>query len=107
MIHVHYDCMVKYFKLCLSSFSKNYYWFIQCIDNDNGDVHNNHPLLGMESESFHFASYFFVITLISWYLFPFVMFVSIDFCLQLVWTVVQRLHDNVYNFEREKTMLAI
>jgi hypothetical protein len=61
----------------------------------------------MESKSFHFASYSFVITFISWYLFSFVMFASIDVCLQLVWTVVYRLHDNVCNFEREKMMLAI
>jgi hypothetical protein len=38
---VHYDYMVKYSKSCLSSFSKNYYWFIQYIGNDNNDVRNN------------------------------------------------------------------
>jgi hypothetical protein len=58
-IHIHDDCMIKYFKACSSSSSKNYYWFIQYIDNDNGDVGNNHPPLGMESKSFHFASFFF------------------------------------------------
>jgi hypothetical protein len=35
------------------------------------------------------------------------MFASIDFFLQLVWTIVQKLCDDVYNFEKEKTMLAI
>jgi hypothetical protein len=64
---VHYDHMVKYFKPCFNSFSKNYYWFVQYIDNDNGDVHINQPSLGMEFKSFHFASYFFVITFLSWY----------------------------------------
>jgi hypothetical protein len=38
---------------------------------------------------------------------PFAMFDSIDFYLQLVWTIVHRLCDDVCNFEREKTMLAI
>jgi hypothetical protein len=42
-VHVHYDYMVKYSKPCLSSSSKNYYWFIQHIYNDNGDVRNNQP----------------------------------------------------------------
>jgi hypothetical protein len=106
-IRVLYYCMVKYSKPCLNSYLKNYYWFVQYIDNDDGDVCNDQPPLGMESESFHFASYFFVITFINWYLFSFAMFASIDFCLQLVWTVVHKLRDNAYNFKREKTMLAI
>jgi hypothetical protein len=55
-IWVHYDHMVKYFKFFSSLFSKNYYWFVQYIDNDNDDVHNNQPLLGMESESFQFGN---------------------------------------------------
>ncbi len=42
-VHVHYDYMVKYFKPCLSSSLKNYYWFIQYIYNDYGDVRNNQP----------------------------------------------------------------
>jgi len=58
-IRIHYDCMVKYFKPCLSSSSKNYYWFIQYIDNDNGDVGNNHPPLGMESNYFILQVFFF------------------------------------------------
>jgi hypothetical protein len=90
------------------SFSlKNYYWFVQYIDNDNGNVCNNQPSLGMEFKSFHFARFFFKITFLSWDLFSFGFFVSINFCLQLVWIVVHKLHNNVYNFEREKTMLAI
>ncbi len=36
-IWTHYDYMVKYYKPCLSSSSKNYYWFVQYMDNDNGD----------------------------------------------------------------------
>jgi hypothetical protein len=44
-IRVHYDRMVKYFKPCLTTFSKNYYWFVQYIDNDNGDVCSNQPSL--------------------------------------------------------------
>jgi hypothetical protein len=61
----------------------------------------------MESKSFHFGSYFFVIIFRSWYLFSFALFAIINFYLQLVWTIVRRLHDNVCNFEKEKTMLAI
>jgi len=39
------------------------------MDNDNGDVHNNQPLLGMHSKSFHFIFFifqviFYVITFI-------------------------------------------
>jgi hypothetical protein len=78
-IQVHYDHMVKYSKLCLSLSSKNYYWFVQYIDNDNGDVWNNQPSIGMVFESFDFASYFFVMIFKSWYLFSFSMFFSIDF----------------------------
>jgi hypothetical protein len=70
---------------------KYYYWFVQYIDNDNGDVCNNQPYLGMKFESFHFASYFFVIIFLSWDFFSFGMFASIDFCLQLLWIVVHRL----------------
>jgi hypothetical protein len=40
-VRVHYDCMVKYSKPCLSSFSKNYYWFFKYMHNDNGDVCNS------------------------------------------------------------------
>jgi hypothetical protein len=99
--------MVKYSKPCLSSFSKKYYWFIQYIDNDNCNVWNNQPSLGMEFESFHFASSFFVINFLDWYLFSFGLFANIDFYLQLVWIVVCKLCDDVCNFEREKMMLAI
>ncbi len=106
-IQIHYDRMVKYFKHYLSLSLKIYYWFIQYINNDNGNVHNNQPPLGMEFESFHFGSYIFVIIFLSWYLFSFALFAIIDFDLQLVWTIVCRLHDNVYNFEKEKMMLAI
>jgi hypothetical protein len=38
-IQMHYDSMVKYSKLCLSLSLKNYYWFVQYMD--NGDVRNN------------------------------------------------------------------
>ncbi len=54
-ICVHYDCMVKYYKPFLNFSSKNYYWFVQYIDNDNDNVYNNQPPLGMEFESFHFV----------------------------------------------------
>jgi hypothetical protein len=40
-IQIHYDCMVEYFKLCLSSSLKNYYCFVQYMDNDNGDACNS------------------------------------------------------------------
>jgi hypothetical protein len=53
MVQVHYDFMVKYFKLQLSLSSKNYYWFLQYMGSDNGDVHNVLPFLGIKySKSF-------------------------------------------------------
>jgi hypothetical protein len=40
-------------------------------------------------------------------MFSFALFASIDLFLQLVWTIVRKLCNDVCNFEREKTMLAI
>jgi len=37
--------MVKYFKPRLNSSLKNYYWFLQYMDNDNGNLCNNQPPL--------------------------------------------------------------
>jgi hypothetical protein len=62
----------------------------------------------MHSRSYHiisffsfFKSFFNVITFIHYYMFSYAfIFSSIDFYLQLVWIVV-------YNFEREKMMLAM
>jgi hypothetical protein len=73
------------------------------MDSDNGVVHNNQPHLGMQFESFHYASHFFVIIFLHWYMFLCAPFYS----LQLVWTIVCRLCDIVYSFEKEKTMLAV
>jgi len=54
-VQVYYDFMVKYSKPRLSSSSKNYYWFLQYMGSDNGDVHNILPFLGiMYSKSFYF-----------------------------------------------------
>jgi hypothetical protein len=61
----------------------------------------------MESKSYHLASYFFVMIFLNWYLFSFGLFANIGFCLQLVWIIVHTLCDDVCNFEREKTMVAI
>jgi hypothetical protein len=77
------------------------------MDNDNGIIHNNQPFLGMHYESFHFRSHFFVITFLHWYMFHVPLFFNIDFCLELVWTIVHRQCNIVCNFEREKTMLVI
>ncbi len=41
----HYEVMVKYFKPRLNSSLKNYYWFLQYMDNDNGNLCNNQPPL--------------------------------------------------------------
>jgi hypothetical protein len=46
-IRVHYDFMVKYLKLPLSSSSKNYSWFLQYMYIDNANVHNKQPYLSM------------------------------------------------------------
>ncbi len=57
---VHYDFMVKYFKLWLSSSLKNYYWFFQYMGSDNGDVCNILPFLGVKySKSFYFIISFY------------------------------------------------
>jgi hypothetical protein len=45
--------MVKYSKSSLSLFAEIFYWFVQYIDDDNGNVRNNQPPLSMEFESFH------------------------------------------------------
>jgi hypothetical protein len=83
------------------------------MDNDDDDVRNNQPPLGMQYESFHFIfSIFFHFAIKFLYLLCIVIyfhmpsFSNIDFCLQLVWTIVRRVCNIVYNFEREKTMLA-
>ncbi len=55
MVQVHYDFMVKYSKLCLNSSSKNYYWFLQYMGSDNGDVCNVLPFLSILN---HFISLF-------------------------------------------------
>jgi hypothetical protein len=62
MVWIHYDFMVKYSKCCLNFYWKNYYWFLYYMDNDNGNVHNNQPPSGMQLESFHFISFFQVIS---------------------------------------------
>jgi hypothetical protein len=60
MVQVHYDFMVKYFKLHLNSSSKNYYWFLQYMGSDNGDVCNVPPSLNIKySESFYFIISFY------------------------------------------------
>jgi hypothetical protein len=59
-IQVHYDFIVKYSKPRLSSSSKNYYWFLQYMGSDNGDVRNILPSLGiMYSKSFFFILFSF------------------------------------------------
>jgi len=53
MVRVLYDFMFKYSKLCLSSSSWNYSWFMQYMNSDNGDHLNARLPLGMHSKSFH------------------------------------------------------
>ncbi len=105
IVRVHYDIMVKCSKLHLSSSLRNYYWFLQYIDNDNGDVHNNQPPLGMHSKLFLF---FFFIFLVVFYVITF-----IDCLYFLVLTFVcswfELLSPNymmLFIAKREKTMLA-
>jgi hypothetical protein len=43
MVQVHYDFMVKYSNLHLNSSLKNYYWFLQYMGSDNGNVCNVLP----------------------------------------------------------------
>jgi hypothetical protein len=37
VVNIHYEVLVKYLKLCLNSFSPNYSWFMQYMENYNGD----------------------------------------------------------------------
>ncbi len=81
----HYDVLVKYSKPCLSYFLRNYSWFMQYMNCDNGDLVNTQPSLGMHSESFHLFS-FFIFQVISyficWRILCYVFsFVGTEFCL--------------------------
>jgi hypothetical protein len=53
----HYDVLVKYPNLHLSSCLQNYSWFMQYMNYDNGDPINGQPSLGMQSKSFHLFSF--------------------------------------------------
>jgi hypothetical protein len=55
-IQNHYDS-VKYLKPRLSFFLRNYSWFMQYMNCDNGDLINAQPSLGMHFESFHLFSF--------------------------------------------------
>jgi hypothetical protein len=37
VVSIHYEILVKYLKSRLNSFSPNYFWFMQYMENDNGD----------------------------------------------------------------------
>jgi len=74
------------------------------MDNDNGDVHNNQPPLGMHSKSFHFffifQVIFYVITFIDYLYFLVLTFVCSWF--GLLFTNYMML----FIAKREKTMLV-
>ncbi len=81
-IQVHYDFMVKYYKLQLSSSSKNYYWFLKYMGSDNGDVRYLLPFLGIKYfESFyfnisfysHFVNHFFWHNFLHGYIFSYTL----------------------------------
>jgi hypothetical protein len=73
MVQVHYEFIVlKYFKLQLSSSSKNYYWFLEYMGIDNGNVCNILPFLGIK----YFKSFYFIfygITFIHGYIFSYAL----------------------------------
>jgi hypothetical protein len=82
------------------------------MGSDNGDVL---PFLGMK----YFESFYFIISFYSPFVnhvlgIPFYMiiyfhmpfFSNINFCLRVIWIIVHRLCNVVYNFEKEKKMLA-
>jgi len=48
--------MERYFKLCLSFTSQHYFWFLQYMNNDNADVHNTQPPLGVYPKMFNLFS---------------------------------------------------
>jgi hypothetical protein len=51
-INIHYEILVKYLKLHLTS-SPNYSWFMQYMENDNGDGRITPLPLGMHFELQH------------------------------------------------------
>jgi hypothetical protein len=106
MVRVHYDYMVKYYKPLFEFLFEDCYWFIQYMHNDNGDVHNSLPSLNMQFESFYSASFFLLQLLYISICFHPPLFSNIDFCLQLVWTIVHKLQDDFCSSEREKMKLA-
>lgn len=61
----------------------------------------------MQSKSFYSTSHFFCYNFlyISICFHP-PLFYNIEFFLQLVWIIIRKLHDNVYSFEKEKTILT-
>jgi hypothetical protein len=114
-VQVHYDFMVKSYKPRLSSSSK-IYWFLYYMGNDNGDVHNVLPFLGIKySQSFYFiisfyfdfVNLFFKHNFLRGYIFSYALVSNINLCLQLIWIVVCRLCNIVCNFEKGKKILAI
>jgi hypothetical protein len=91
----HYEVMVKYYKPRLSSSLKNYYRFLQYMDNDNGNVCNNQPPLKTHVPSlplfiFSLCKSFFIITFVHCYMFSYSLVVlysllfviDLDCCLQ-------------------------
>jgi hypothetical protein len=52
-IQDHYDFMLKNSRPCLSFSSRNYFWFMQYMNNDDGDLLNARLPLGIHSKSFH------------------------------------------------------
>jgi hypothetical protein len=84
-VWVHYEFMVKYFKLCLSSSLKDYSWFFQYMYNDNANVCNTQPFLVMQSKSFHFIFIFIFLHLwlfiyIIVICFNMLLYFGFDFC---------------------------
>ncbi len=88
MVQVHYDVIVKYSKPYLSSYSELFLVHATYVNNNNGDICNNQPPLGMYFESFHLFPFYhfhanvYVMTLIhDYYMFSYVFIFCIDFCL--------------------------
>jgi hypothetical protein len=50
VINIHYEILVKYLNLRLNSSSPNYSWFMQYMENDNGDGRITPLPLGMHFE---------------------------------------------------------
>ncbi len=105
MVRNHYDFMLKYSKPYLSSFSWNYSWFMQYMNNDNGDLLNARPPLGMHSESFHLILVY--IFYVSYYIIVWFHFFALSFVYSCLWFLFTNYVMTLVALKRRKQFLPL